>query len=181
MNLEDHPWYILLARGGREKKIIEQIQKEAVKNNVSEKIVELYFIPHSTKPKNLLSGCIFYCGQLNKDLVQLFYNVPGVIRFLNHPQEEELPSPLSPQQVTEFSDLLKKIKKGEINHSQIESQPSTFQTSTDIEVFKGPFAGCKGKIIDIDKEKKLITVNISFLGRLTPTKVLISDCIKKTK
>jgi hypothetical protein len=71
-------------RGGKEKKIIAQIQEEAVKNNVSKKITELYFLPHSTKPKNLLSGCIFYRGQLDEDLVQLFYKVPGVIRFLDH-------------------------------------------------------------------------------------------------
>jgi transcription antitermination factor NusG len=110
----------------------------------------------------------------------LFYSVPGVIKFLDHSREEkELPSPLSPQQIAEFSDLLKKIKRGETNYSQVESRQSTFQTNADVEVVKGPLAGCKGEIIDINEEKKLITININFLGRLTPTKVLISDCILK--
>ena len=178
----DHPWYILLVRGGKEKKIIDQIKKEAVKNNVSKKIVDLYFIPHSTKPKNLLSGCVFYCGQLDENLVQLFYSVSGVIRFLDHSREEkELPSPLSPRQIAEFSDLLEKIKKGEVSHNQAENQENVFQTNAEIEVFKGPFAGCKGKIVDIDEEEELITVNVNFLGRLTPTKVLMNDCIKEVK
>ena len=169
-------------RGGKEEKIIAQIKKEAEKNNVSEKIDELYFIPHSTKPKNLLSGYIFYHGQLDENLVQLFYRVPGVIRFLDHSQEgKELPSPLSPRQIAEFSDLLEKIKKGEISHNQVENQENIFQTNAEIEVFKGPFTGCKGKIVNIDEEEGLVTVNVNFLGRLTPTKILMNDCIKEAK
>jgi len=171
-----------LVRGGKEKKIIAQIQEEAVKNNVEKKITELYFIPHSTKPRNLLSGCIFYCGQLDESLVWLFYNVPGVIRFLDHSREEkELPSPLSPQKVAEFSDLLEKIKKGETNHNRVDDQESAFQIGDQAKVVKGPFKGCQGEVSNIDERKKLITINIDFLGRLTPTEILIADCIKESK
>lgn len=167
-------------RGGKEEKIITQIQEKLDKNNDSKKVTDLYFIPHSTKPKNLLSGYIFCRGQLDENLVQLFYSVPGVISFLNHLRKEEnLPSPLSPQKIAEFSSLLKKIEKGEIDHNQAKDQKNIFQTGEQVRVIEGSFVGCKGKISAINEEKKLVTINIDFLGRLTPTEILMTDCIKE--
>ncbi|CAI2189577.1 3881_t:CDS:2 [Funneliformis geosporum] len=141
-----------------------------------------WYILLATKPKNLLSGCVFYQGQLDEDLVQLFYKVPGVIRFLDHSGEEkELPSPLSPQKVAEFSDLLKKIKKKGGDYDWAKDQEPNLQIGDWIKVIKGPYIGCQEKIIALDEEKKLITVNVDFFGRLTPAKILMTDCIKETK
>ena len=172
-----------MVRGGKEEKIIAQIKEKLDKNNDSKKTIELYFIPHSTKPKNLLSGYIFCRGQLDENLVQLFYSVPGVISFLNHLRKEEaLPSPLSPQKNAEFSSLLKKIEKGEIDHSSpTKGQKNIFQIDEQVRVVKGLFVGCKGKISAVDEKKKLITINIDFLGRLTPTEILMADCVKENQ
>jgi len=103
-------------RGSKEKEVIANIQKELEKNNFREKVADLRFIPHSTKEKNLISGYIFcYCA-LDEELIQLIYNVPGVISFFNHTRgEKTLPDPLSPQKTADFLTLLQKAEKGEIS------------------------------------------------------------------
>ena len=156
--------------------MIANIQAELEKNNFREKVADLRFIPHSTKKKNLISGYIFCHCALNEELIQLIYSVPGVITFFNHARgEKTLPDPLSPQKTANFLTLLQKAEKGEING---EEETNNFKRGDRIKVIQGAYKGCQGEITEIEPEGELITINVNFLGRLSPIKVLSTDCLK---
>ncbi|RHZ35759.1 Transcription antitermination protein NusG [endosymbiont GvMRE of Glomus versiforme] len=167
MNLS-YFWHILLVRGGKEKEVIAKIKNELEKTNCQEKVADLRFIPQSTKEKSLLPGYIFCHCVLDEELIQLIYSIPGV---------QILPDPLSPQKAAEFLTLLQKAEKGEIGQGE-EKEAGNFKYGDLIKVVRGVYEGCRGEIIDIETKKNLITINVNFLGRLSPVKVLITDCLK---
>jgi len=142
-----------------------------------EKVADLRFIPQSTKEKNLISGYIFCHCVVDEPLVQLIYSIQGVIAFFNHSRgEKTLPDPLSPQKTADFLTLLQKAEKGEIN--QGEEEGNDFKRGDRIKVIQGVYKGCQGEITEIDPKRELITINVNLLGRLSPVKVLPTDCLK---
>ena len=126
------------------------------------------FIPQSTKEKSLLPGYIFCHCILDEELTQLIHSISGV---------KILPDPLSPQKAAEFLTLLQKAEKGEIDQKE-ESESNNFKQGDLIKVIRGVYEGCQGEITEIEPEGNLITINVNFLGRLSPIKVLITDCLK---
>jgi transcriptional antiterminator NusG len=170
----DYSWYGLLVYGGREKEVITNIENELQKTNFQKKVKKLLFIPKTSKKGNLLSGYIFcYCA-LDENLVQLIYRIPRVKNFLNHARNEKtLPEPLSPKAVSEFLRLLEEYPK-----QAKEPSNEIFKPEDLVKVIKGDYINCEGKIVEVDDEKKFLTINVNFLGRLTPVKVLTANCVK---
>ncbi|KLL03490.1 MAG: transcription antitermination protein NusG [Mycoplasmataceae bacterium CE_OT135] len=179
MNLS-YFWYILLVRGGKEKEVITKIQDELEKTNSQEKVADLRFLPKNTQEKSLISGYTFCYCSLDEELVQLIYSIPGVIVFLNHTKgEKTLPTPLSPQKAADFLTLLQKAEKGEID--QEKEEDNNFKRGDLIKVVRGIYADCQGEITEIEPKKNLVIINVDFLGRLNPIKVLLTDCLKIKK
>lgn len=170
----DYSWYGLLIYGGREKEVIANIENELQKTNLQKKVKKLLFIPNVSKKGSLLSGYIFcYCA-LDENLVQLIYRAPRVKNFLNHARnEKKLPEPLSPKATSEFLRLLKEYPK-----QAKEPGNETFEPKDLVKVTKGIYIDCEGEIVEIDDKKKTLTINVNFLGRPVPVKVLATDCIK---
>ena len=167
----------MLIYGGREKEIIANIENELQKTNFQKKVKKILFIPKTSKKGNLLAGHLFCYCILNEELVQLIYRVPRVRNFLNHIRnEKKLPEPLSPRATFEFLYLLK-----EYPSQAKETIDTKFQLGNLAKVIQGEYTGCQGRITEIDDKKKLLTININFLGRLTPIKVLTASCVKESE
>lgn len=171
---------MLQVRGGKEKEIIAEIQDILEKTNSKKKVADLWFLPQGKEGKNLIPRYIFCHCILDEELVKLIYNVPGVFSFLNHTKDEKKsPEPLSPQKTVELLDLFQKAKRGELDKQK--KDESCFQHGDRIKVTQGAYTDCQGEIIEIEPEKKLITINVNFLGQLTPISVRTEDCIKEIK
>jgi transcription termination/antitermination protein NusG len=167
----------LLIYGGKEKEIIANIENELQKTNFQKKVKKLLFIPKTSKKGNLLSGYIFCYCTLDEELVRLIYRTPRVRNFLNHIRnEKKLPEPLSPKATSEFLYLLK-----EYPSQAKKSNDAKFQFGNLVKVVQGEYIGCQGRITEIDDKKKILTININFLGRLTPIKVLTASCVKESE
>ena len=172
----DYSWYGLLIHGGKEKEIIDNIENELQKTNLKKKVKKLLFIPKTSEKKgNLLSGYIFCHCILDEELVQLVYHIPRVKNFLNHTRnEKKLPEPLSPKATAEFLHLLK-----EYPSQTKKSDNDEFKFGDLIKVTKGVYVGCQGRVSEVNNKEKTLTININFLGRLVPIKVLTADCIRE--
>jgi transcription antitermination factor NusG len=48
-----------------------------------------------------------------------------------------------------------------------------------IKVTKGVYVGCQGRVSEVNNKEKTLTININFLGRLVPIKVLTADCTRE--
>ncbi|WP_172575275.1 transcription termination/antitermination protein NusG [endosymbiont GvMRE of Glomus versiforme] len=156
-------------RSGKEREVIVKIKNELEKTNIQEKVADLRFIPQSTKEKSLLPGYIFCHCVLDEELIQVVHTIPGV---------KILPEPLSPQKASEFLTLLQKAEKGEIG----QKETGNFKRGELIKVIRGVYEGCQGEITEIEPEGgDLITINVNFLGRLSPVKVLVTDCLRVKK
>ena len=170
----DYSWYGLLIYGGREKEVVANIESELQKTNLQKKVKKLLFIPSVLKKGSLLPGYIFCYCNLDENLIQLIYRVPRVKNFLNHARnEKKLPEPLSPKATSEFLRLLE-----EYPNQAKEPNNTNFKLKDLVKVTRGNYIDCQGEVIEIDDKKKTLTITINFLGRLTPVKILVENCIK---
>ena len=132
-------------------------------------------MPQKKKEKNLLpGGYIFLSCYPSSELVRIIYSVPEVISFLNHKKNSEiLPEPLSSQA---SNDLLNLFHNTELLGGA-QKKGSDFQIGDLVKISQGSFANCQGRITDINKQKKIVTLNVNFFGRLTSLDVAIENCL----
>jgi transcriptional antiterminator NusG len=185
-------WYILFVRGGREKTIITNAYNLLKSRKLEEQVNEIKILEGSGasgKSKNLLSGYIFVNANLIPEVIATFYAVPDVISFLNHKKSDLniMPNHLSILEVNNFLSLGRKDKESKSNDSKLkkndgllkkEKKQTLLKVGDLILIKEGFFKDYRGAIIKIDDRKELLTINIDFLGRLTPVSVGFSECEK---
>lgn len=182
-------WYILFVRGGREKKIIDNINNLLRNLKLEQSVNEIKIlegISDSGRSKNLLPGYIFVNCEMTTELLNALYSVQDVISFLNHSKSDLtiMPNHLSILEVNNFLFLGKKKEVNrKINNIEISKPASFFKKSIfnigDLILIKeGFFKDHRGSIIKVDDRKNLITINIDFFGRSTPISVNFTECEK---
>lgn len=100
--------------------------------------------------RTLFPGYVFVKTFLNEKTYYDLTNIPGVIKHLGEPQQEEMDRIL---RLTHDSDL--------IGISEV------FREGNTVKVLNGPLYGMEGQIIKLDKRKGRAKVNISLFGRPT--------------
>lgn len=172
------PWYILQVKSGKEKETIEEIKNSLKKHNYEKEVIKLKTFNQGSEKNKILPGYIFCQCYLTSELVNLFYDITQIIKFLNHEKKSaNLPKPLSNDQVKELSELLTR----RINLDFQKVQDYSFQLGDLVKIMQGKdFAGCQGKVVEINHNKKELTVEINFFGRRpTPVEIKMQECIKE--
>ena len=165
--VENKKWYALRVVNGKEKKIKEYLDK-LIKSKEIENYISRILLP-STKSykirkgkkykvdKNFFPGYLLVEADINGEVIHVIENSPDVIGFLKNGKK---PTPLKD---TEIKRILSKVDEtsDKVFHDDI------YVVGENVEIISGPFATFNGEIIDIDKDKNRLKVNVKIFGRET--------------
>ena len=106
---------------------------------------------------------------MNGELMQTISNVKGVLTFLKSSNGN--PIPMSKKEVDE---MLKKTDDSITDDITIDKLYAIGQKVT---VIDGPFASFRGKIIEINKTKKTLKVEVTIFSRKTPIDLNVEQIV----
>jgi transcription antitermination factor NusG len=125
----------------------------------------------------ILKNYIFCYCFLTKKLVSFFYQIKGVISFLNHERRSlQLPDPVSEITVKKTFSYLEEEKKEIINSKS--SSLSPISIGDYVKITGGIFANHEGRIIYLKKENNRVGVEIYFFNRNIDVNLPINNCQK---
>ena len=169
--MEDYQWYILFVQGGKEEKIIANIETELEKEDnywAKEDIREL-----KPSPKIVKSYIFCHC-RLTPKLVKFLTKIRGVIGFLNHQKNEVcLPEPVSAATVVNFFSHLAKETRAPVSPPSLELNIGDL-----VRITEGTFANQEGRITYLNASKSQVKVDLEFLGRKISLNLPTNSCQK---
>ena len=165
-------WYVAHTYSGYENKVKANIEKTIENRHLEDQILEVRVpMQDVTELKNgaqklvsrkMFPGYVLINMVMNDDTWYVVRNTRGVTSFVG---PESKPVPLTPEEV---------IMMG------IETHAENFdmEVGDTVKVVFGAFADSVGKIVEINEQKKTVTVNLSIFGRETPVEFEYNQIIK---
>lgn len=172
MNEEGRRWYVVNTYSGHENKVKENLEKRIETMGLQDTLFNIV-IPEHTETK-IKDGkkenktVVKFPGYVLVEMImtdEAWYhvrNTSGVTGFIGSSGGGAKPFPLQKHEVDPI------LKAMGIRTSQIEVD---FKVNDEVKVLSGPFAGKKGKVDSIDKDKETAVVLIDFLGNQTPMEI----------
>lgn len=171
----DFKWYALRTFTGHEAKVKQQIEVEAKRLGLTERVKEV-IIPQETvfevrngkrrsRVKNFLPGYIVLFVALDKKLKDVLSNLPSVVSFVGRKNE---PTAL---QANEVDRIIGRVEE----RKSIETIETTFQIGDPVKVIDGPFKEFSGSVKEVNYEKQKMKVEVGILGRKTPVELDFSQ------
>ena len=155
-------WYAIIVWRGKENTVIKRVEEELRKLEARKNSkVHLQQIKNLIKPKNEILRGIIYCeALLTPELVNFFYNIQGVISFLEHTRSSLfLPKHIDSEKIRE---LFKEEEKKKI---KIDTLPKDLKIGDEVIINQGPFFSYKGKITRIHSRTGEVDVDLTFDGK----------------
>lgn len=166
----NYHWYILVVQGGKEKKVVSNIELELEEKNSP----WANYIQDLKIAKKILKGYIFCYCHLTPALVNFFYKIEGVISFLNHKKSDlRLPSFVSEETTLNFFQQLEKEE-----NIPLATHDSNLNTGDLVRITEGSFVNYEGRIVNLDKKTSQVKIEIEFLGRKTFFCLPANNCKK---
>lgn len=171
-------WYVLNTYSGYEQKVynnlMTRIKNMDLQNNVfkvqipTERIAEIKEGGERVeKDKKVLPGYILVQMELDDESWAAVRNTPGVTSFVGSGGK---PSPLTRE---EYNKIMHR------SGNKVASRTSTsFEVGQTVKVVSGPLADWDGTITEIMADSGKVKINVSILGRETPTELSISQIAK---
>ena len=165
-------WYVVHTYSGYENKVKANIEKIVENRGMQDQIhevsvpvqevVEVKNGQKKTVQRKIFPGYVLIKMFMNEDTWYVVRNTRGVTSFVG---PESKPVPLTPEEV---------IMMG------IETHAENFdmEVGDTVKVVFGAFADSVGKIVEINEQKKTVTVNLSIFGRETPVEFEYNRIIK---
>ena len=167
----DAKWYIVHTYSNFEKKVSEEIKRQAKIQSLSD-LIEEVLVPteevieirrgqkHSAERK-FLPGYVLVRARLTDEAYHLIKNTPKVTGFLG---SDNKPMPLSE---AEAQRIIHQVQEG------IERpKPSiSFDVGEQVRVSDGPFASFNGTVEEVDEARSRVKVAVSIFGRATPVEL----------
>ena len=167
---EAYRWYSLRVISGKERKIVERIQKEIELNEwpdyirgIVVPVEKVYKVRGGKKvatERNILPGYILVEALPSKllgEVVKSIHDIQNVIHFLG----KENPIPMTQ---LEANRLLGKVDEAS---AATERHLEPFLVGETVKIIDGPFADFVGDVIAISEEKKKLKVSVKIFGRGT--------------
>ena len=164
--------YVAHTYSGYENKVKVDIEKTIENRNLQDQILEVAVPVQSTVElkngvekkidRKIFPGYVLVHMIMNDETWYVVRNTRGVTSFVG---PESKPVPLTPEEV---------IMMG------IETHAENFdmEVGDTVKVVFGAFADSVGKIVEINEQKKTVTVNLSIFGRETPVEFEYNQIIK---
>lgn len=185
-NQSNFQWYILSVVTGREEKVKKEIDSELKKNNLEEAVSKWIIFNKKKGSQRILKGLIFCQANLNNQIVQIFYSIPGFISFLDHSRaSKQVPNFVSQEMIQE---LLNKIeldsKRNEVLLKEEENISLSFRVGDLVKINKGFFASYEGRVTKVNERTKEVNLVLEYDGEknlvndIVVEKLSWSDCHK---
>jgi len=165
----DRDWFVIHCYSGYENKVrynLEQrIETMDMKNKIfdvvvpTEEEIEVKDGKRRTVERRVFPGYILVQMILDEDSWYVVRNTPGVTGFVGMGNE---PTPLRPEEVAKI------VKRMEADAPRIKLAYSIGQK---VRIIDGPFNDFIGTVADIDMERAIVRVMVSFFGRETPVEL----------
>lgn len=158
-------WYVVHTYSGHENKVKMNIEKMVENRGMQDLILEIV-VPtedrveikngeKKIKTKKMFPGYVIIKMIVNNESWYLVRNTQGVTGFVGHGSD---PIPLTDEEITRMG-----IEKVYID---LDVKPGDT-----VRVISGLFEGFMGEVLDISKEKQVLTVKVSMFGRDTPVEL----------
>ncbi len=173
-------WYVVNSYSGHEEKVKNDIIQRVKTYKIFEYVFDVRTVKTKIKDKktkkmqekNLYPGYIFVNVIMNDETWFVIRNTPGVTGFIGSAGKGIKPLPLTNQESEKMLSIYY-VKKNIENNSAI-----TFKEGDFVKIVSGLFENEEGKVIFMDHNKGLATVELEIFGRFTPTKINFSSCKK---
>ena len=164
-------WYIVHAYSTFEKKVAEEIRKQAIQHGLNdlfqevlvptEEVVEIRRGQKVNAERKFFPGYVLVKANLTDEAYHLVKNTPKVTGFLGTSNK---PMPVTQAEVDR---ILNQVKEG-VEHPK---PAITFEVGEQVRVADGPFASFNGIIEEIDEGRSRLKVAVSIFGRATPVEL----------
>ncbi|HVZ92087.1 MAG TPA: transcription termination/antitermination protein NusG [Rhizomicrobium sp.] len=167
----DAKWYIVHTYSNFEKKVSEEIKRQAKIQDLdefvadvivpTEEIVEVRRGQKVNSERKFLPGYVLLHAKLTDEVYHLVKNVPKVTGFLGQGNK-----PMALRQA-EVDRILNQVQEG-VEHPK----PSiTFEIGEQVRVSDGPFTSFTGVVEEVDDDRSRLKVAVSIFGRATPVEL----------
>jgi transcriptional antiterminator NusG len=167
----DARWYIVHTYSNFEKKVSEEIKRQAKIQGLddliedvivpTEEVVEVRRGQKVNSERKFLPGYVLLRAKLTDEAYHLVKNVPKVTGFLG---QNNKPMPLRQGEVER---ILNQVTEG----AEHPKSSITFEIGEQVRVADGPFASFNGVVEEVDEDRSRLKVAVSIFGRATPVEL----------
>ncbi len=175
-------WYMITTISGKEDKVVESLKNRVISESLEEVIAEfkVAMVPHITpsgkfKERNMFPGYIFIKMVMTNEAWFIVRNTQYVTGLVGSSGQRTKPTPVSNLEIRRID---KSVKQAFEDYKAGKLTAPKFEAGTIVEVIEGATKGLKGPIIEYNKEREVVIVELTLFDRATPTEVPI-DHIKK--
>src|SRR6201995_4687652 len=167
----DARWYIVHTYSNFEKKVAEEIKRQAKIQELTyevvdvvvptEEVVEIRRGQKKSSERKFLPGYVLLNAKLTDEVYHLVKNVAKVTGFLG---QSNKPMPLRQGEVDRILNQA---------HESAEHPKSTisFEIGEQVRVADGPFTSFTGTVEEVDEDRSRLKVAVSIFGRATPVEL----------
>jgi transcriptional antiterminator NusG len=174
----DARWYIVHTYSNFEKKVVEEIKRQAKLQDLEdyiadvivpvEEVVEVRRGQKKNAERKFLPGYVLLHAKLTDEVYHLVKNVAKVTGFLG---QNNKPMPLRQAEVDR---ILNQVHEG----AEHPKSSITFEVGEQVKVADGPFASFNGVVEEVDEDRSRLKVAVSIFGRATPVELEYSQVEK---
>ncbi|MDE1938593.1 MAG: transcription termination/antitermination protein NusG [Alphaproteobacteria bacterium] len=167
----DGKWYIVHTYSNFEKKVSEEIKRQAHLQGLedlieevlvpTEEIVEVRRGQKVNAERKFLPGYVLVRAKLTDEAYHLIKNVAKVTGFLG---QNNKPMPLRQSEVDR---ILNQVTEG----AERPKNTITFEIGEQVRVADGPFTSFNGTVEEVDEDRSRLKVAVSIFGRATPVEL----------
>ena len=167
----DGKWYIVHTYSNFEKKVAEEIKRQAQIQGLedliedvlvpTEEVIEVRRGQKVNAERKFLPGYVLLRAKLTDEAYHLVKNVAKVTGFLG---QNNKPMPLRQGEVDR---ILNQVTEG----SDRPKPSVTFEIGEQVRVADGPFTSFNGTVEEVDEDRSRLKVAVSIFGRATPVEL----------